>query len=288
MVSNFCLGVINTDAFLIERNSARFVSVQMQTIRSQCLKKGKMLFGEFALDVISTLPIRVKTRQNYASMYRCHIEKHLAQHHLDSIKRSEIQDLIKFLPPQTMLMTLAVIKTIFREAVSRDYLDASPAHGVRTPSLVVPARKFLTWDELKASDFGRYTPQIRFLALHGLRWGEAVVLTKDDVRDGRIYVNKSIHGSTKSQSGVRVVPLIGDFCQIPKSPKTLRKVLDPYGIHIHSLRHTYAYLLKTQGIHVTTAQKLLGHSDPKVTLRVYTQVLDNEIENTGEILKRVC
>lgn len=246
-----------------------------------------MLFGDFALEVIAALPIRAKTRQNYSSMYRCHIEKNLAGLDLATIRRSQIQDLIKFLPPQTMLMTLAVVKTIFREAVARDLLDASPAHGVRTPSLVVPSRKFLTWDEIKAADFGRYTPQIRFLALHGLRWGEAVVLTKDDVRDGRIYINKSIHGSTKSQSGVRVVPLIGDFCQIPKSPKTLRKVLDPYGIHIHSLRHTYAYLLKTQGIHVTTAQKLLGHSDPKVTLRVYTQVLDNEIESTGEILKRV-
>ena len=247
-----------------------------------------MLFGEFAQDVISTLPIRVKTRQNYASMYRCHIEKHLSHRELETIKRAEIQNLIKFLPPQTMLMTLAVIKTIFREAVARELVDASPAHGVRTPALVVASRKFLTWDELKVADFGRYTPQIRFLALHGLRWGEAVVLTKDDIRNGRIYVTKSIHGSTKSQSGVRVVPLIGDFYELPKSPKTLRKVLDPYGIHIHSLRHTYAYLLKTQGIHVTTAQKLLGHSDPKVTLRVYTQVLDNEIESTGEILKRVC
>ncbi len=246
-----------------------------------------MLFGDFALEVIAALPIRVKTRQNYSSMYRCHIEKHLAARDLASIRRSQIQDIIKFLPPQTMLVTLAVIKTIFREAVARDLLDASPAHGVRTPSLVVPSRKFLTWDEIKAADFGRYTPQIRFLALHGLRWGEAVVLTKDDVRDGRIYVNKSIHGSTKSQSGVRVLPLIGDFHTLPKSPKTLRKVLDPHGIHIHSLRHTYAYLLKTQGIHVTTAQKLLGHSDPKVTLRVYTQVLDSEIKSTGDILKRV-
>ncbi len=248
----------------------------------------KMLFGDFALEVIATLPVRAKTRQNYASMYRCHIAKYLSEKNLDSIKRSEIQDLIKFLPAQTMLMTLAVIKTIFREAVARDLVDASPAHGVRTPSLVVPSRKFLTWEELKAADFGRYTPQIRFLALHGLRWGEAVVLTRQDVRDGRIYVTKSIHGSTKSQSGIRVVPLIGEFYELPKSPKTLRKVLAPYGVHIHSLRHTYAYLLKTQGIHVTTAQKLLGHSDPRVTLRVYTQVLDNEIESTGEILKRVC
>ncbi len=250
--------------------------------------KEKMLFGDFALEVIATLPVRAKTRQNYASMYRCHIAKYLSEKNLDSIKRSEIQDLIKFLPAQTMLMTLAVIKTIFREAVARDLVDASPAHGVRTPSLVVPSRKFLTWEELKAADFGRYTPQIRFLALHGLRWGEAVVLTRQDVRDGRIYVTKSIHGSTKSQSGIRVVPLIGEFYELPKSPKTLRKVLAPYGVHIHSLRHTYAYLLKTQGIHVTTAQKLLGHSDPRVTLRVYTQVLDNEIESTGEILKRVC
>ena len=105
----------------------------------------KMLFGDFALEVIATLPVRAKTRQNYASMYRCHIDTYLGGRSLETIKRSEIQDLIKFLPPQTMLMTLAVIKTIFREAVARDLVDASPAHGVKTPSLVVPSRKFLTF-----------------------------------------------------------------------------------------------------------------------------------------------
>ena len=72
-----------------------------------------------------------------------------------------------------------------------------------------------------------------------------------------------------------------------KSPKTLRKVLDPHGIHIHSLRHTYAYILKSQGIHVTTAQKLMGHSDPKITMAIYTRVLDNEIESAGAILRRM-
>lgn len=247
-----------------------------------------MLFGEFAVEVISTLPIRTKTRQNYNSMYRCHIQRHLEAQEIGQIRRPQIQELIKDLPPQTKLMTLAVIKTIYREAIAREIVDASPAHGVRTPSLIVRSRKFLTWNELKAADFGRYTPQIRFLALHGLRWGEAVVLTKNDVRDGRIYISKSIHGDVKSQSGVRVVPLVGEFHPLPKSPKTLRKALKPHGVHIHSLRHTYAYLLKTEGIHVTTAQKLMGHSDPKVTLRVYTQVLDNEIDNTGVILRKVC
>jgi integrase len=55
----------------------------------------------------------------------------------------------------------------------------------------------------------------------------------------------------------------------------------------HSLRHTYAYILKSQGIHVTTAQKLMGHSDPKITMAIYTRVLDNEIDNAGAILRRM-
>jgi integrase len=74
--------------------------------------------------------------------------------------------------------------------------------------------------------------------------------------------------------------------EFPSSPKTLRRALAPYGVNIHSLRHTYAYLLKQQGVHVTTAQRLLGHSDPRITMGIYTQVLDNEIDEAGFILTR--
>jgi integrase len=38
---------------------------------------------------------------------------------------------------------------------------------------------------------------------------------------------------------------------------------------------------------VTTAQKLLGHSDVKVTLMVYTQVLDDEIDAAGDLLRLI-
>jgi integrase len=58
-----------------------------------------------------------------------------------------------------------------------------------------------------------------------------------------------------------------------------------HGVTVHSFRRSYAYLLKTQKIHVTTAQKLLGHSDPMMTLKVYTSVLDNEIDEAGIILE---
>jgi integrase len=244
-------------------------------------------FDLFAQSVIASLPVREMTRGNYRSMYRCHIQAVLGAMHLEDIDRSMVQELIIKLPAQTSLMTLAVMKSIFREAVARGVIEHSPAKGVVCRGLNVAPRRFLTWEQVRDGDFGKYNREVKFLALHGLRWGEAVVLTEDDVRAGRIYINKSIHGATKTQAGNRVVPLVGEFVQIPKSPKTLKKVLDPYGVHIHSLRHTYAYLLKTQGIHVTTAQKLMGHSDPKVTMKIYTQVLDDEIDKTGAILARI-
>jgi integrase len=72
-----------------------------------------------------------------------------------------------------------------------------------------------------------------------------------------------------------------EFKVFPKTPKALRRELAEHGAHIHSLRHTYAYLLKTSGVHVTTAQKLMGHADPGVTLGIYTRFRDEEIDNAG-------
>lgn len=247
-----------------------------------------MLFESFATQTVGNLPVRHKTRANYLSVLRLHIFPTLAHREISTINRFDIQSTIHGLPPQTAAMSLAVIKTIFREALAQEIVDASPAHGVTTPKIMVKPREFLTWDEVSRSSFGKYTPQIRFLALHGLRWSEAVALTIDDIRDDRVWINKSIHGQTKSKAGIRSVPLVSPFIAFPKSPKTLRKVLKPFGVDIHSLRHTYAYLLKQQGVHVTTAQRLLGHSDPRVTMGIYTQVLDTEIDDVGLLLSKAA
>jgi integrase len=247
-----------------------------------------MLFESFALQTIDHLPIRQKTFATYHSMLKLHIFPSLAHRDIGTIKRIDIQGAIQGLPPQTSAMSLAVIKTVFREALAQEIIDASPAHGVSGPKIMVKPRDFLTWEEVSNGTFGKYTTHIRFLALHGLRWSEAVALTVDDIRDDRVWINKSIHGQTKSKAGIRSVPLVSPFKVFPRSPKTLRKVLKPYGVDIHSLRHTYAYLLKQQGVHVTTAQRLLGHSDPRVTMNVYTQVLDNEIDDVGLLLSKAA
>jgi integrase len=239
---------------------------------------------EYALHTFSVLPIRKKTLATYRSMFKCHIQSVLGGIELEAITRSDIKRCISGLPPQTAATTLSIIKMLFREALQDGIIEKSPVHGLRGPRVMVAHRKFLTWEEIERIHFGKWNHQIRFLALHGLRWSEAVALTHADIRDGKIYVTKSVHGATKSLSGMRVVPLIGEFKVFPKHPRTLRKALKPHGVTIHSLRHTYAYILKRKGIHVTTAQRLLGHSDPKVTLSVYTRVLDSEIDDAGRIL----
>jgi len=245
-------------------------------------------FAQFALQTIANLPLRPKTNATYLSMLNIHVFPYLAHRTLRSISRLDIQNTISGLPPQTSAMSLAVIKTVFREALAQQLIEVSPAHGISAPRIMVKPRQFLTWEEVSKSSFGKYTPQIRFLALHGLRWSEAVALTVEDIHDDRVWINKSVHGQTKSKAGIRSVPLVSPFMVFPKSPKTLRKVLKPYGVDIHSLRHTYAYLLKQQGVHVTTAQRLLGHSDPRVTMNVYTQVLDNEIDDVGLLLSKAA
>ena len=231
--------------------------------------------------IFSTLSIRAKTAVNYRSVYKNHLKPHIGFKDINEITREEIQQIIKPLPPQTGVLALSVLRTIYREAIEAGYTIHSPAATIRRPRIQVRDRKFLSVDELLVREFPKFKKQIIFLAMHGLRWGEALALTNQDIHDGRVYVNKSIHGLTKTRAGIRSVPLISEFALFPKTPKGIRRELLAHGVHIHSLRHSYAYLLKTSGVHVTTAQYLMGHANPSVTLGIYTRFRDEEIDRAG-------
>ena len=129
---------------------------------------------------METLPIRPKTSQTYNSVYRRYIYPALQEYELAEIEREHIQNLIKSLPPQTGATTLAVLKTIFREAIDNAYCENSPAATVRRPKIQVIPRNFLTLQEIVSLDLPKFRTQIIFLAMHGLRWAEALALTNDD------------------------------------------------------------------------------------------------------------
>lgn len=246
-----------------------------------------MLVDEWVETVWNVLQVRPKTIHDYKRLYRRHLSPVIGKIEINLVEPSALQKKLLSLPPQTARHTLMLAKKIWREAENYGVIEVSPLGKLKTPSIQIIPKKFLTWEEVDATDWGRYNEQMRFLALHGLRWSEAAALVQDDIYDNFVWVNKSVHGICKSKASVRRVPYLGHFKVFPKSYKPIQKCANTQGITVHSLRKTYAYLLKTQGIHVTTAQRLLGHSDPVLTMKVYTLVLDSEIDEAGDILREV-
>ena len=241
-----------------------------------------MVLSQLISEIMPHLEITDKTRANYESAYRVNLAPKLSNKHLDQIDKNDIISAIATLPPQTKYQTLMVARTIFREAVERELVGANPAATIKPPRITVKPAKFLTWEELSALNFGKQHKRILFLALHGLRYGEAAALTAADIYDDLVHITKSKHGATKTKAGVRNVPLVCQFEPFALNQKSIARALRPHGVTVHSLRKTYAYLLKTSGVHVTTAQKLMGHSDPVVTLKIYTLVKDEEIATSGK------
>jgi integrase len=244
-----------------------------------------MTVDEWVDQVWTLLSIRAKTLYDYKHFYRHNLQAAIGHMAVDKVDSAELQRALLVLPPQTARHTLMVAKSIFREAAIYNITKNNPTIGLRTAPIQQKERKFLTWDEVDALDWGRYNNQIRFLAAHGLRWSEATVLTQEDIHDGSVWVNRSFYGPCKSKTSVRRIPYLGYFAEFPLTYKAIRKAASMHGVTVHSFRRTYAYLLKTQGIHVTTAQRLMGHSDPMMTLKIYTSVLDDEIDTAGEMLK---
>jgi len=244
-----------------------------------------MTVDEWVDQVWTLLSIRAKTLYDYKHFYRHNLQAAIGNMAVDKVDSAELQRALLVLPPQTARHTLMVAKSIFREAAIYNITKNNPTIGLRTAPIQQKERKFLTWDEVDALDWGRYNNQIRFLAAHGLRWSEATVLTQEDIHDGSVWVNRSFYGPCKSKTSVRRIPYLGYFAEFPLTYKAIRKAASLHDVTVHSFRRTYAYLLKTQGIHVTTAQRLMGHSDPMMTLKIYTSVLDDEIDAAGEMLK---
>jgi integrase len=233
----------------------------------------------------AVLPLAHKTIENYRGAYQRNIGRVLGTSPINEVSSTDLLRLMAPLAPQNYFQTLMSLRAIFKQAQIMGEMETSPAALLKPKRISVSPKKFLTWEEVRDHDFGKHDQQIKFLALHGLRWGEAVVLRESDIREEKVYINKSKSGPTKTSSGNRAVPYFGYFEEFPKSRQGIARALSKFGVTIHSLRKTYAYFLKTNGVHVTTAAKFMGHSNPMITLKIYTQVKDNEIDEVGSLIR---
>jgi integrase len=69
---------------------------------------------------------------------------------------------------------------------------------------------------------------------------------------------------------------------------SLRRLLEeaglPVGVRFHDLRHTAGTLALQQGVPLHTVSRMLGHSDPAMTLRRYAHVLEDMREDAAQAM----
>ena len=266
--------------------------------------------------------IKAQTEQRYKSYVK------RFSHFFDGeyIKKITASDIERFLQSmvlegfstKTIKDQASIVKQIIRYAIIKGYTKENPAQYITPPKGKAKViREALTDDDVKKiksdrfSDFGKIA---YFLLYTGLRKGELLALTYGDIdyKNATISINKSVEhignkpriSTTKTQAGVRLVPLPDVLRPIVKQGKHKNTDLifsedgelmhksyfrehwirhcKSIGIDAtpHQLRHTYATMLFEWNISEKDAQSIMGHSDISITHNIYTHIRESRITNT--------
>lgn len=164
-----------------------------------------------------------------------------------------------------------------------------------------------------------YHPLFCFLALTGMRPGEALGLQIDDIKGDRAYINRSVNAKGRITSGKnanarRMIPLGSLALGILQSTieRNDKKNLhtkwifcDKYGdkgnqstmrnqwnelkaerdLHgtVYSLRHTFISITKSV-LPESTIKDIVGHSVNMPTMSVYGHIVDGESKKAAEVI----
>lgn len=188
--------------------------------------------------------------------------------------------------------------------------------------------KYLEPDELQRLideiDIERWKLLTKFLALSGLRIGEALALTMDDL-DTHIHVTKTymvvvggVGDVPKTVDSNREVFIQPELAEVITDIKKWRlaeqfasgdrsNVLFPGSLYHsyqdylrknskniigrrispHTLRHTHASLLAAEGMSLEAISRRLGHSDSKITKEVYLHVTEKLRQREEEQMSKI-
>lgn len=213
--------------------------------------------------------------------------------------------------------------------VEMEYLEKSPAAGVRKlkedKAKKDPEELYLESDQLKTlldGLTGRAYYMTRFLALTGMRIGEASALEMSDLSDTYINITKAYSSTSheitrpKNVSSIRKVfiqpelrELLDEYIQWRRldqmaygirterlfysqsgsvyEERYYRRQLQKFGVHPHMLRHTHVALLAEQGIPLEAIARRIGHNGTETTKRVYYHVTAKQKEKDESMIAAV-
>lgn len=221
---------------------------------------------------------------------------------LASIRRSDVRDLIDGIEGKVAPgRALAIIRTLFRYAMGRDWVEASPAEAIPNPSSDTPRDRYLNMDEVKAvykvADLLGYpfTGFIKMMILTAQRRTEVASMKWADIDlDAGTWViasedNKSARAhlvplSPQAVELLKATPQFGPYVwssdgetHVKGYSKAKQRIdafllsggseLKPW--RLHDLRRTVATHMVRLGVSELVAGRVLNHAPQGVTARTY-------------------
>lgn len=263
----------------------------------------KRTFGDLAEHWIEHVAkIRNRSWKNQERRLEIYVLPKWRDTDITTIRRADVRDLIDGIEGTVAPgRALAIIRTLFRYAMSRDWVDASPAEAISNPSVDVPRDRYLDMKEVvavyRAAELLGYpwTGFIRVLMLTAQRRTEVAsmkwvdldldagtwVLSSADTKSARAHL---VPLSPTVVELLRATPQFGPYVWssdgrshvsgYAKAKQRLDSFLKASGValapwRLHDLRRTAATHLVRLGTPEHVVGRVLNHAPQGVTARIY-------------------
>lgn len=260
-------------------------------------------FGELADHWVQNV---ARPNNRSAPMIERRLELHILPHWRDrdiaTIRRGDVRDLVDGVPGDiTPNRVLTLIRTLFRHAMSRDWIEASPAEAIAKPKQETSRDRFLDMEEARrvyvTADALGYplAGYIKTLLLTGQRRTEVAAMRWADIDfDASTW---TITSENTKAGRAQVVPLSAPvLALLDAAPRIceyvwttdgrthvtgythvkvrLDRILAAQGAPLnawtlHDLRRTVATHMVRLGVSETIVGRVLNHAAQGVTAKVY-------------------
>jgi len=299
------LGTIKEVTLAQARKQARMLKAA-HVLAPKPVASTKASLGSMTLDVFMRdhyMPhanLHKRSAKKDEQLYRLHIAPVFKEVPLNEISRREVQLFHNAFrqrqSPASADHCVKLLRRALNLAIEWEFIEKNVLKGIKLFLVDNQVENYLDQDQLTAllqvlkTDRNRIPCMIlMFLLSTGARLNEALTATwKNISADGMWRVDASLSKSKRPRS----IPLndsalwvLGELDSKGKSPYLFPSPITgkPYtaitrawyrlrkkagvNVRIHDLRHTYASLLITGGRSLYEVQKILGHADPKLTMR---------------------
>lgn len=206
--------------------------------------------------------------------------------------------------PRTMNLEHAYFLAVFNELKRLgEWVAPNPLENVRQFRVDESEMAYLTIEQIdqllqecRESSAKDLETIVKICLATGARWSEAETLRRSQISAGKVTFIK-----TKGKRN-RTIPLDLDLIgELPKKTGTIftpcyyafRNALERAGIELpagqltHVLRHTFASHFMMNGGNILVLQKILGHTDIKMTMR-YAHFAPNHLEEASRLNPLNC